>query len=398
MSIKPTDAAARAAKATGGKRTFHAVDGVANLYLCCAATEHKKTWSVKVNIGGTTRRAVLGQWPAMSAREARIEAPLAISKLRRGEAVAAETPTPGGPSLGEALKAYEATVLSDRKAGHNTALAMRNVFRKLLTEPLKVITTGQLQQAVNTKKVEGAPAMANRTASYVKAFFKWASVTYDLEVNPALRLTAVAVEVFRDRVLDDDELRAIWQAADTMPYPYGPIMQFLSLSAVRRGEAAGLTIDELDLADGLWTIPAERSKVGKARKIPLSGAAVDILREAIAASPDDRLVFCYSPGQVPQNFAREKKRLDALCGVTDWTVHDLRTAIATGLAELGIDEATCDAVLNHMCSASRSKIHATYQRTDRIEPRRVALETWAQHLLALAGEGPAASNVRRLRA
>ena len=155
---------------------------------------------------------------------------------------------------------------------------------------------------------------------------------------------------------------------------------------------------ELDLDSGTWEIPAARTKTNKARVVPLSVAAIAVLRQALEASPDPDLLFCYTPGRLMNNFRREKARIDTLSGVSDWTIHDFRTAIATGLAELGIDEMTCDRVLNHQASATRSVIHRAYQKSEALEPRRVALETWANHVLSLVGEGPAGDTVRRLRA
>lgn len=183
-----------------------------------------------------------------------------------------------------------------------------------------------------------------------------------------------------------------------MPYPCGPLFKFLLLTAVRRSEGAEMRREELNLEAGLWTMPAARTKTNKARVVPLSAAAVAVLRQALEASPDPALVFCYAPARLMNNFKREKARIDALSGVSDWTIHDFRTAIATGLAELGIDEVTCDRVLNHQASATRSVIHRAYQKSEALEPRRVALETWADHVLALAGAGPAGDTVRRLRA
>src|SRR5271166_1354005 len=63
----------------------------------------------------------------------------------------------------------------------------------------------------------------------------------------------------RARILSDDELRAIWKASDATPGPFGAFVQFLLLTAARRGEAAGMSRAELSGQD--WTLPEARNKV-----------------------------------------------------------------------------------------------------------------------------------------
>jgi hypothetical protein len=42
----------------------------------------------------------------------------------------------------------------------------------------------------------------------------------------------------RQRTLNDDELRAVWRAAEACPGPYGSLVRFILLTATRRQEAA----------------------------------------------------------------------------------------------------------------------------------------------------------------
>lgn len=50
------------------------------------------------------------------------------------------------------------------------------------------------------------------------------------------------------------------------------------LTATRPGEAAGAMWDEFDLDAAIWTIPGERMKAGKEHRVPLSPAALALLR------------------------------------------------------------------------------------------------------------------------
>jgi len=81
----------------------------------------------------------------------------------------------------------------------------------------------------------------------------------------------------RQRVLNDDELRAIWKAADELKTPFARLMQFILLTGARRNEAARMTRAELDGTN--WLIPAARVKAKRDFLLPLSGAAAAVLAE-----------------------------------------------------------------------------------------------------------------------
>jgi hypothetical protein len=78
-----------------------------------------------------------------------------------------------------------------------------------------------------------------------------------------------------------------------------------------------------------------------------------------------------------------------------WSVHDLRRTVATGLQRLGVRLEVTEAVLNHI-SGSRGGIAGVYQRHDWAGEKRAALDAWAAHALAMAGQRTPADNVVKL--
>jgi len=74
-----------------------------------------------------------------------------------------------------------------------------------------------------------------------------------------------------------------------------------------------------------------------------------------------------------------KERLDAASGVTDWTLHDIRRSVASGLQKLGIRLEVTEAVLNHR-SGSMAGIVGVYQRHDYAVEKRDALGRWADYV------------------
>lgn len=78
----------------------------------------------------------------------------------------------------------------------------------------------------------------------------------------------------------------------------------------------------------------------------------------------------------------------------DWTLHDLRRTLATGMQRLKVRFEVTEAILNHK-SGSRSGVAGVYQLHDWAEEKRTALDAWARHILALGNEADA-SNVVHL--
>jgi integrase len=239
---------------------------------------------------------------------------------------------------------------------------------------------------------EGKPAMASRTAAYGRACYHWAVKRGSLTVNPFqdLPLTAVAT---RERVLTDDELRAVWQATSG-PGPFNAIVRTLILTGQRREEVTSMTWDEVAPDLSTWTIPASRAKTGAAHVVPLTTQAQAVLRAAPRFMESD-LVFPGLRGPF-SGFSKAKAALDKASGVKEWRLHDLRRTMATGLQRLGVRLEVTEAVLNHI-AGSRAGIVGVYQRHTWADEKRAALNAWGEHVAAIVERREATGNVTPLR-
>jgi integrase len=170
---------------------------------------------------------------------------------------------------------------------------------------------------------------------------------------------------------------------------------------MRREELAAMPTAELDLGpedatEGIWTLPAERTKRANALRVPLAPLARGIISEAVtdkARPKKSPFVFSTTETTSVSGFAKAKRRLDrtiaanrakvAEASGTDpvvmphWTFHDLRTSFTTlACEELGVDAAVADRILNHVASATTSKIMRVYIKSELFEQRRAALCAW----------------------
>ena len=83
------------------------------------------------------------------------------------------------------------------------------------------------------------------------------------------------------------------------------ILELIVLTAARSGEARGARWGEVDLGNATWTIPAVRMKKGREHRVPLSLAAIDVLRRARAAQPPTMWWGLVFPNGARREMAKE---------------------------------------------------------------------------------------------
>jgi integrase len=229
------------------------------------------------------------------------------------------------------------------------------------------------------------PASARQTWLYTRRMFGWAlNRDVGLTASPCDRVRLADLMVLpkaRERVLDADELRAIWRGTSD-EFPFDPFVQLLILLGCRRGELAGMRRNELDLANGIWQLSGERTKNEQPRAIPLPRQAVAIM----ASLPTfTRPIF---------GFTRRKERLDRRLGAAapvSWTLHDLRRTMRTHLSALPISGVVAELMIGH----AQRGVRAVYDRYGYLAEQRSGFELWAARLRDLVEPPP--ENVVLLR-
>ena len=205
-------------------------------------------------------------------------------------------------------------------------------------------------------------------------------------------------------------------AFDQVGWPFGPFSKLLLLTGARRDEVASARWSEFDLAAKAWTIPKERAKNGVAHEVPLSEAALRILGALPRIEAGRRsagLVFTTNGVTPVSGFSKAKTAIDAAIlaarrerGVQlgrdpatvqapeEWTFHDLRRTVASGMAGLGFPPHVVEAALNHR-SGTIKGVAAVYNRYSYADEKRAALDAWSRRLRVIVS-GADASNVIEL--
>jgi integrase len=298
------------------------------------------------------------------------------------------------------LEQWEKLHLANRRERYaaEAVRAIKSAFVKHLDTPAGDLSRAMLVRILDGLAKDGKVALASATARYGRACFQWAVRRGSIGSNPFANLPLTPV-VKRERVLTDEELRAVWSATADRG-SFNAIVRTLILTGQRREEVASMTWDEISGVLSTWTIPGSRAKNGAAHIVPLSSQAQAILQAAPrrARDDDDRpdLVFSGEQG-VYSGWSKSKERLDKRSGVSGWTLHDLRRTMATGLQKLGVRLEVTEAVLNHI-AGSRAGIVGIYQRHEWADEKRAALSAWGARVEAIIDGCQAAANVTRLRA
>ena len=258
--------------------------------------------------------------------------------------------------------------------------------------PITTITERDIIAALDQLIERGANTGANRTLAYLKLLFGWARSRRIIEADPTADIRKPGAERPRERFLTLDEIKALWRATDPAERPdgdiYGPIVRVLLLTGQRRAEVSELHWSEIE--GDLWTIPPNRTKNGRPHAVPLSDSVLDIIevqREQQAEMEmDAAFVFATTGGKPLQTWSREKRRLDEAVAFNDWTLHDIRRSVATHLDnELHISPWIVESILNHQSGTKRG-VAGTYNRSERINERRSALDAWARFIHELSEE------------
>jgi integrase len=160
-----------------------------------------------------------------------------------------------------------------------------------------------------------------------------------------------AKERARKRILSDDEIRAVWTAAEASTGPFGPYVMFLLLTGARRTEARLMTRGELSGRD--WLLPARRNKTKVDFMRPLSGAAMDVIKKLPRIGRADGFVFTLD-GQVAfGNQWRLTADLQKKSGTSAWTLHDLRRTARSLMSRAGVSADHAEICLGHLLPGVR---------------------------------------------
>ena len=345
-----------------------------------------KSWFIMRRFNGRMLRITFGRYPEISLANARLKVPEVLREMADGRTQGQRKTDLFKIVLEEWLKKDQAK----NKSVHQVKMAMYlHALPALGNMSVTSITKRDVNKMIDKVVDAGSPVAANRILAYTKRFFSWCKERDILDQSPVEAIKLPSKENDRDRVLNLGEIKSFWISCDKMGYPWGPVFQLLLLTGARLKEVSQASWSEISISDRTLDLPGSRTKNERAHQIQLSVQTLKILLSLPKVEGQD---FLFSTnGKTPvSGFSKVKKRLDMLCGVTNWRFHDLRRSFATHSSEkLSVSPVIVDKILNHRTGQVRG-VTAVYQRGEYLAERREALQKWGDYIERLvAGEDEA---------
>lgn len=410
-----------------------------------------RVWYLRYRLpDGRQPRFKLGTYPATSLDGARDKARDAKKTLEGGEDPSAVARRKKAEARAQTIRTFDDLVSAyftaceagtwtprnkvkrPRTLSGERGVYGRHVKPRMGKDGIAEVTRAAVRRMVREMVSAGIGAQTNQAHALVRQVYAYAIAEELATDNPALGVTGAPKQA-RERQLSDAELKATWGALrdpsdlkrpDGTPVQIGRrtaiALQLTALLLQRRQEVAGMRRDELDLKGATWTIPAARSKGGRAHVVPLPARAIELIGEALKIGDDEAAKRKPAPGQdkaplSPYVFpaARGTGSLHpdslthAMGGVSaalsfeqNAAPHDFRRTGATRLGADGVAPFIVSQVLGHSSDGGggAAVTRAHYNLHSYLAEKRQALGIWENILLQIVGERERPGNVTPLRA
>lgn len=363
------------------------------------ATSGVLTWNVAFRIrGGAPKSVSLGVCDphgrnGLGIAEARERAADIIKAARQGRDLLAEEADARQEkrdriTVAELIGRYARNIKSPNRKGGALRTAddierrLKRALAPVLERAADDIRRADIADLLDSV-ADSHPREAEKRRQAIGAMYRWAVTKGHAAHDPTAGTEGYGRGDPRDRVLDADEIRAVWAwlddgAADMPPDCIAALRLQLCIGA-RIGEVAGMEAAELE-SDGdrlLWTLPAARSKNKGERVTPLVGTARQIVEDALQRHPkgplfraalSDRALLATDLGH-----ALKKRKLPC----PHFTSHDLRRTVVSMMDEMGIALDTIAAVVGHQRGTRDTRTLVRHYSRPRLDDRvEAALTAW----------------------
>ena len=373
---------------------LHFVGAVAGLALQVQPSG-ARSWVLRFSVAGKRREMGLGGFPDVTLADARRRARVEREKADMGVDPIAERKAAANILRADLAKAItfksaalayiEAHEPSWRNAKHgeqwrNTLESTYPTIGGLQVRDVALPHVLAVLQPIWRTKTETASRLRGR----IESVLDWATARgYREGLNPArwkghldhlLPSPRRIMKTGHHAALPVGEVGAFVQRLQAQQGIGARALEFVILTAARSGEARGAKWNEIDLDAMTWTVPADRMKAHKEHRVPLSGAAVKLLRGLPRIVGADLVFPAPRGGQLSDmSLVAVTRRMDV-----EAVPHGFRSTFRDWCSErTNYPREVAEMALAH---AIGNAVEAAYRRGDLFEKRRLMMEDWAKFL------------------
>lgn len=364
MAERLTDALARRASAGNRPQKFF-WDADVKGFALRVTNRGAKAFILDYRVAGRQRRITIGNYPDWTVIAARDVAKSMKRDVNLGQDPMGDRHSERvAPTISDLWDRYAIEHLvhkADRSQADERSMWAKLILPSLAKVKVKDLAHDQVAALHREITIDrGTPVRANRTIEVLRKALGMAVRWQWRPDNPATGIRRNA-EDKRQHFLSTEELARVMRAlADHPERVSANALKLLVLTGARRGEVLSARWDMFDLDKGVWTKPSAHTKQKKEHRVPLSAAAISMLKEIRQETTGS----CVFPGKTPDAPITDIKRTWAtICktaGIERVRIHDLRHSFASLLVSNGASLPLIGAMLGHTQVATTARYAHLY--------------------------------------
>lgn len=354
-----------------------------------------RSWVLRVSISGKQREMGLGSFPTVTLADARERARTHRTAVSQGtDPITVRIAAQSAAAAERAAQQNFASVAADyirsnEKAWTNAKHAaqwtstlrtyVEPVIGKMLVRDVSTAHVIKILEPIWTSKTE----TATRVRSRLELVLDFATARglrdgpnparWKGNLDAALPKAAKVAKVQHHAAVHVDDVAAFMKSLCQQPGVGAKALEFTILTAARSGEVRGACWREVDFESRMWVVPAERMKAGREHRVPLSDAAIVLLRSLSQGKPND-WIFPGMKGQLSDmSLTAVLRRMNV-----DVTVHGFRSTFRDWCSEC--TEYPREVAEMALAHAVDDKVEAAYRRGDLLQKRVNLMRDWAAFL------------------
>ena len=354
-----------------------------------------KLWRMDYRINGKRKELSFKTYPEVSLAEARKKRDTAREQVAAGIDPGEVKKAVNAAKVAETENTFEAIArewhtknYASWVPAHGDQILRRlekDIFPLIGVRPIAELKAADILKALQSIEARKAIETAHRVKLSISQVFRYAVVTGKVERDPSADLKGALESVKSGHyaaLTDPKKVAGLLRAIDGYDgsFVVKCALRLAPLVFVRPGELRGAEWAEIDFDTALWSLPAEKMKMGQPHIVPLSKQALDVLHELHTLTGGGRYLF---PGGRTVARPLSNNAINAALrrmgyGTDEMTGHGFRAMARTILDE--VLQIRPDFIEHQLAHAVRDPNGRAYNRTAHLEERKKMMQTWADYL------------------
>ena len=361
---------------------------------------------------GKRKQIAIGRFPAMSLKEARLNAGKLRDEVNCGKdpvlekqhAIAKRMDHRSLGTLSELLGLYVDDLETDgkRTAAEVKRISSKDIPPALLARPAHLITKDDILDILTPIAQRGARVHSDNVRAYLRAAFelgmnaesmtRWRgrAVRFDLQNNPVATVKkTVKRKAVGNRTLSQSEIKTLWHTDQLTP-PMLLALKMLLTTGQRVEEVLHATWAEFDTSQMTWIIPGQRRKnrgrTSEPHIVPLTTFHLELLNEIKHETAHNTYLFPATGGTAPRRYdalTNSVRKFVQSSGIESFSPRDIRRTFKTVAGSFGISLEMRNRLQGHAMTDVGS-VH--YDRYGYLTEKRAAMAMWTTHLAKIVEE------------